>query len=59
MSADVAAARVFVRPQGLGKLSDDLVAARNSLAPKRCVVVNATLKTLQEDEARVRCAAGK
>lgn len=53
MAADVAAARVFARPLGLGKLSEDLAAARNSLPPDRRPAVDATLATLQEDEARV------
>jgi hypothetical protein len=53
MAADVAAARVFARPLGLGKLSEDLAAARNSLPPDRRTAVDATLATLQEDEARL------
>jgi hypothetical protein len=53
MAADVAAARVFVRPLGLGKLFEDLAAARNSLPPERRAAVDATLEALQEDEARV------
>jgi hypothetical protein len=53
MAADVAAARVFVRPMGLGKLSDDLAAARNSLPPDSRAAVDATLETLKEDEARI------
>jgi len=53
MAADVAAARVFARPMGLGKLSEDLAAARNSLPPERRAAVDATLASLQEDEARV------
>jgi hypothetical protein len=53
MAADVAAARIFAHPVGLGKLSDDLAAARNSLPPERQAAVDATLATLREDEARV------
>jgi hypothetical protein len=53
MAADVAAARVFARPMGLGKLSEDLAAARNSLPPERRAAVDSTLATLREDEARV------
>jgi hypothetical protein len=53
MAADVAAARVFARPMGLGKLSEDLAAARSSLPPERQAAVDATLAALREDEARV------
>lgn len=53
MAADVAAARLFVKPLGLGKLSEDLVAARNSVAPERRAALDATLEALREDEARV------
>jgi hypothetical protein len=53
MASDVAAARVFVRPMGLGKLSEDLAAARNSLPADRRAAVDATLETLKEDEARI------
>ncbi|MGO8971235.1 MAG: hypothetical protein ACLQDQ_16890 [Myxococcaceae bacterium] len=53
MAADVAAARLFTRPMGLGKLSDDLAAARNSLPADRRDAVDATLAALREDEARV------
>jgi hypothetical protein len=53
MAADVAAARVFARPVGLGKLSEDLAAARNSLPPDRRAAVDSTLTALREDEARV------
>jgi len=53
MAADVAAARLFARPLGLGKLSDDLAAARSSLPPDRRDAVDATLATLREDEARL------
>ncbi len=53
MAADVAAARVFARPMGLGKLSEDLAAARNSLPPDRRAAVDSTLAALREDEARV------
>jgi hypothetical protein len=53
MAADVAAARVFVRPMGLGQLSDDLAAARNSLPPDSRAAVDATLEALKEDEARI------
>ncbi len=52
MAADVAAARVFARPMGLGKLSEDLAAARNSLPPDRRAAVDSTLAALREDEAR-------
>jgi hypothetical protein len=53
MAADVAAARLFARPLGLGKLSEDLAAARNSLPPDRRDAVDATLAALREDEARL------
>jgi hypothetical protein len=53
MAADVAAARVFARPLGLGKLSEDLAAARNSLPQDKRAGVDATLATLREDEARL------
>lgn len=53
MAADVAAARLFAKPVGLGKLSDDLAAARNSLPPERRAAVDTTLAALREDEARV------
>jgi hypothetical protein len=53
MAADVAAARIFARPLGLGKLSEDLAAARNSLPADRRAGVDATLEALREDEARV------
>ncbi len=53
MGADVAAARLFARPLGLGKLSEDLAAARNSLPPDRRDAVDATLAALREDEARL------
>ena len=53
MAADVAAARLFTRPLGLGKLSEDLAAARNSLPADRRDAVDATLAALREDEARV------
>ena len=53
MAADVAAARLFARPLGLGKLSEDLAAARNSLPPDRREAVDATLAALREDEARL------
>jgi hypothetical protein len=53
MASDVAAARVFVRPMGLGKLSEDLAAARNSLPADRRAAVDATLESLKEDEARI------
>jgi hypothetical protein len=53
MAADVAAARVFAKPVGLGKLSEDLAAARNSLPPDRRAAVDSTLAVLREDEARV------
>jgi hypothetical protein len=53
MAADVAAARVFARPLGLGKLSEDLAAARNSLPQDKRAGVDATLQTLREDEARL------
>ena len=53
MAADVAAARVFTRPLGLGKLSDDLAAARNSLPANQRAAVDATLAALREDEERV------
>ena len=53
MASDIAAARVFVRPMGLGKLSEDLAAARNSLPADRRAAVDATLETLKEDEARI------
>ncbi|MGO9832569.1 MAG: hypothetical protein ACLPJH_20810 [Myxococcaceae bacterium] len=53
MAADVAAARLFTRPMGLGKLSDDLAAARNNLPADRRDAVDATLAALRADEARV------
>ena len=53
MAADVAAARLFTRPLGLGKLSEDLASARNSLPADRREAVDATLAALREDEARV------
>jgi hypothetical protein len=53
MASDVAAARVFVRPMGLGKLSEDLAAARNSLPADRRAAVDATLESLKQDEARI------
>ncbi len=53
MAADVAAARLFAQPLGLGKLSEDLAAARNSLPPDRRDAVDATLAALREDEARL------
>ena len=53
MAADVAAARLFARPLGLGKLSEDLAAARNSVPPDRRDAVDATLTALREDEARL------
>lgn len=53
MASDVAAARVFARPLGLGKLSEDLAAARNSLPPDRRAAVDATIESLRQDEARL------
>ncbi len=53
MAADVAAARLFTHPLGLGKLSDDLAAARSSLPADKREAVDATLAALREDEARV------
>jgi hypothetical protein len=53
MASDVAAARVFARPMGLGKLSDDLAAARNSLPPDRRAAVDVTIENLRRDEARL------
>ena len=53
MAADVAAARIFARPMGLGKLSEDLAAARNSLPADRIASVDATLAALREEEDRV------
>jgi hypothetical protein len=53
MAADVAAARVFARPLGLGKLSEDLAAARNSIPADRRAAVDSTLETLRQDEARL------
>ena len=53
MAADVAAARVFARPLGLGKLSEDLAAARNSLPPDRRAAVDVTIESLRRDEARL------